>query len=203
VKASGHAVNSGALNPLHKGHVDLGGAGPSTLPSFLSLDQTEMMTHEENFDVPRGRAGVTVASPSLAILPVDECWSVLKSHSLGRLSILIKEWPRIFPVDYAVGEGALVFRTDVGTKLEYGPGSPACFEVDGYDERHGAGWSVMAVGMLEDVTGNIDERSQRLRRLAVRSTAPGQRSHWLALAPKELTGRSFQGGWVVPGNYFG
>ena len=150
-----------------------------------------------------GRAGLTAASPSLVTLASDECWSLLKTHNLGRLSIVIKGWPRIFPVNYAAGEGAIVFRTEPGAKLEHGPGSPACFEVDGFDERTATGWSVMAVGVLEDVTEGDDERSRRLRQLPVHPAAPGKRSHWLALVPEEVSGRSFHGGWVVPGHYLG
>jgi uncharacterized protein len=150
-----------------------------------------------------GRAGVTPASPSLVTLASDECWSLLKAHHLGHLSIVIKSWPRIFPVNYAAGEGAIVFRTEPGAKLEHGPGSAACFEVSGYEERTASGWSVMAVGVLEDVTEADDDRGRRLRQLPVHPAAPGKRSHWLALVPEEISGRSFQGGWVVPGHYLG
>src|SRR6266542_3578050 len=146
-----------------------------------------------------GRAGLTPASPSLLTLTSDEFGSLLKAHHLGRLSIVIKGWPRIFPVNYAAGEGAIVFRTEPGAKLEHGPGSAACFEVDGYEERTASGWSVMAVGVLEDVTEADDDRGRRLRQLPVHPAAPGKRSHWLALVPEEVSGRSFRGGWVVPG----
>ena len=83
----------------------------------------------------------------------------------------------------------------------HGPGSAVCFEIDGYDETTASGWSVMAVGILYDITG--DPRARRLRELPVRPRAPGKRTHWLALIPDEVSGRSFRGGRAVPGHYFG
>lgn len=58
---------------------------------------------------------------------------MLKVRNLGHLSIVIKGWPRIFAVNHAAGEGAILLRTAPGAKLERGLGSAACFEVDGYE----------------------------------------------------------------------
>jgi nitroimidazol reductase NimA-like FMN-containing flavoprotein (pyridoxamine 5'-phosphate oxidase superfamily) len=138
---------------------------------------------------------------SLEVLFDEDCWSLLKSHDLGRLAIVVAGWPRVFPINYAVGEGALVFRTEPGAKLAHGPGSAVCFEIDGYDEENASGWSVMAVGILRDITG--DPGAKRLRELPVLPRAPGKRTHWLALIPDEVSGRRFRGGWGVPGHYFG
>jgi nitroimidazol reductase NimA-like FMN-containing flavoprotein (pyridoxamine 5'-phosphate oxidase superfamily) len=154
-------------------------------------------------DLPLGRAGQIRASTSLDVLSEEECWSVLQQHNLGRLAIVVVGWPRVFPVNYAAGEGALVFRTEPGAKLAHGPGSAVCFEIDGFDERTASGWSVMAVGILEDLTGNDEPRAQRLRDLPLQPVAPGKRSFWLALTPDEVSGRRFRGGWVVPGQYLG
>ena len=141
------------------------------------------------------------SSSNLDVLSEEECWSVFKTHDLGRLALLVAGWPRIFPINYAVGENALVFRTEPGAKLAHGPGSAVCFEIDGYDEATASGWSVMAVGILYDITG--DPGAKRLRELSVQPRAPGKRTHWLALIPDEVSGRSFRGGWAVPGHYFG
>ena len=143
------------------------------------------------------------ASTELSALTEAECWSLLRQHDLGRLALVVAGWPRIFPVNYAVADWALVFRTQPGSKLAHGPGSPACFEVDAYDERTAGGWSVMVVGILEEITGREDERSRRLRRLPVQPRAPGRKDHWVALVADEITGRSFRGGWIVPGHYLG
>ena len=64
-------------------------------------------------------------------------------------------------------------------------------------------WSVMVVGVLKDITVANDALSRRLRRLDVEPVAPGQKLHWLALNAEEVSGRSFRGGWIVPGHYLG
>jgi nitroimidazol reductase NimA-like FMN-containing flavoprotein (pyridoxamine 5'-phosphate oxidase superfamily) len=143
------------------------------------------------------------ASATMHTLSQDECWSLLRKHSIGRLAIVVEGRPRIFPVNYGVGDNTLVFRTEPGAKLTYGPGSAACFEIDEYDHRDLTAWSVMVVGVLDDITEAGDVRSRALRRIAVEPVAPGNRLHWLALNAEEVSGRRFRGGWMVPGHYFG
>jgi uncharacterized protein len=150
-----------------------------------------------------GRAGLNAASANVHILPEDECWALLRNHNVGRLAIVVEGRPRIFPVNYAAGDDTLVFRTEPGAKLKYGPGSAACFEIDEYDHRDSTAWSVMVVGVLEDITDADDVRTRGLRRLPVEPAAPGSRLHWLALNAEEVSGRRFRGGWVVPGQYLG
>ena len=150
-----------------------------------------------------GRAGLTPASANVLTLSNEDCWSLLRTHNLGRLAIVIDDRPRIFPVNYAAGEDAVVFRTEPGAKLQHGPGSAVCFEIDDYDQGTSMAWSVMVIGVLKDITDASDQRSRGLRRLAVEPVAPGQRLHWLALTADEVSGRSFRGGWIVPGHYFG
>ncbi len=130
-----------------------------------------------------------------------QCWSLLERHRLGRLAVVVDGRPRIFPVNYAVGDGTIVMRTGPGTKLRHA-GSEVCFEIDGYEESTGSGWSVLASGVLEDITDLLDVRAEHLRHLNVRPQAPGTRSHWLALTPADLTGRAFTVGWV-PGHFLG
>jgi nitroimidazol reductase NimA-like FMN-containing flavoprotein (pyridoxamine 5'-phosphate oxidase superfamily) len=156
------------------------------------------------FGPPRlGRAGLTPASVNALTLSDDDCWSLLRTHNLGRLAIVIEGRPRILPMNYAAAADAVVFRTEPGAKLQYGPGSAACFEIDDYDPGTSMAWSVMVVGLLKDITDASDERSRSLRRLAVEPVAPGQKLHWLALNADEVSGRSFRGGWIVPGHYLG
>lgn len=151
----------------------------------------------------RGRAGLTAASANALALSDEDCWSLLRTHNLGRLAIVIEDRPRIFPVTYAAAEDTVVFRTQPGAKLQYGPGSAACFEIDEYDQRTSTAWSVMVVGVLKEITVANDALSRRLRRLDVEPVAPGQKLHWLALIADEVSGRSFRGGWIVPGHYLG
>ena len=56
------------------------------------------------------RTGVT-------ILESDESWSLLRSAEVGRLAVSNLDHPDIFPVNYVVDHGTVVFRTAEGTKL--------------------------------------------------------------------------------------
>lgn len=150
-----------------------------------------------------GRAAVWEPSPDIHPLSIEECWRYLRSQHLGRVTITAAGRPHIFPVNYAIGGRTIVFRTAPGAKLEHGPGSITCFEVDGYNKTSLEGWSVMAFGILEDITGGDDARSRTLRHLPVRPVAPGIRMHWMAMRADHVTGRYFRSGWIVPGAFYG
>ncbi|HEY4913483.1 MAG TPA: pyridoxamine 5'-phosphate oxidase family protein [Candidatus Dormibacteraeota bacterium] len=150
-----------------------------------------------------GRAGASAASPAVLPLSEEQCWKHLRGQQLGRLAIVAAGRPDIFPVNYAVGEMSIVFRTAPGTKLVYGPDSVACFEIDGYDPHAREGWSVVAVGHLEEITDARDARSVALRQLRVDPLAPGARFHWVALHAGQVTGRHFASGWIIPGGFLG
>ncbi|TMC08427.1 MAG: pyridoxamine 5'-phosphate oxidase family protein [Chloroflexi bacterium] len=145
-----------------------------------------------------GRAGQRRATEAVVSLTPSECWARLRTHTFGRLAVVVGGRPLIFPMNYAAGEDALVFRTERGVKLAHGPGSTVCLEIDDYDPHTATGWSVMVLGLLEDISEGGDPRSQALRKLPVRPLAPGIRGSWLALRVDELSGRYFRGGWVGP-----
>jgi uncharacterized protein len=150
-----------------------------------------------------GRGGQVPAGVVIEELGPEECWTLLRKHGLGRLALIVEGRPEIFPVNYAAGEDAIVIRTQPGTKLRHGPGRIVAFEIDGYDRSTAVGWSVVVSGPLEEITAATDERSRALRRLPIETVAPGVRLHWLVLDAERVTGRSFRGGWMVPGGYLG
>src|SRR5690349_9871029 len=109
-----------------------------------------------------GRAGARPASEVTA-LTLEDCWSYLRATKIGRVTIIAAGRPNVFPVNYMVAGQTIVFRTAPGVKLQHGPGSFTCFEVDGYDRSSTEGWSVMAFGRLEDISSATDAASQALR----------------------------------------
>ena len=141
-------------------------------------------------DQSTGRAGLLLGTETIEVMDDDECWRRLGAGSFGRLAILLRRGPMIFPINYAAGPDSIVFRTDVGTKLEAGPGSDGCFEIDGYDDATGFGWSVVATGPIVLVAEEDD-----LRRLPVHPVAPGPHDHWLALRARTVSGRRFRTPW--------
>lgn len=145
-----------------------------------------------------GRAGQMPPPTALEPLGEAECWTLLRTHTLGRVAVIVNGRPEIFPVNYRAAEGVVVFRTGPGTKLTSGPMTRSCFEIDGWDGRSGEGWSVMVHGTISEITDAIDSRAVRWLELPVQPAAPGERAHWLALYADQVTGRSFSSGSPAP-----
>jgi nitroimidazol reductase NimA-like FMN-containing flavoprotein (pyridoxamine 5'-phosphate oxidase superfamily) len=64
---------------------------------------------------------------------------------------MIDDQPDIFPVNYLVDHGSIVFRTAEGTKLANSVDRLVAFEVDGYDPASGEAWSVVVRGKAREV----------------------------------------------------
>jgi uncharacterized protein len=123
----------------------------------------------------------------------DECLELLASEEVGRLAIVDFGSPTIFPVNYVMDGDTPVFRTDPGTKLDHGPRSRACFEVDAFDRATRTGWSVIVFGRLEEVTGFDGRASRRVRALPIDPWAGGEKQHWMRVVPDRMTGRRIAG----------
>ncbi|WP_258060846.1 pyridoxamine 5'-phosphate oxidase family protein [Arthrobacter sp. 4R501] len=50
-------------------------------------------------------------------LAPDECRELLGSTTVGRLAVIVDHRPDIFPVNYVLDQGSIVFHTGVGTKF--------------------------------------------------------------------------------------
>lgn len=119
----------------------------------------------------------------------DECLRLLAADEVGRLAVVAGGAAAIFPVNYRLDGDAVVFRTDPGTKLDYGPRSRACFEIDQFDRQTRTGWSVVVSGRLEEVTRYDATTLDRVQHLAVDPWAGGAKAHWVRLVPERITGR--------------
>jgi nitroimidazol reductase NimA-like FMN-containing flavoprotein (pyridoxamine 5'-phosphate oxidase superfamily) len=118
----------------------------------------------------------------------QECLRLLADDEIGRLAVLDGGTPVIFPVNYGLDGGHIVLRTDPGTKLDDGPRARACFEIDHFDRESRSGWSVVAVGRLEEIT-HYDSAHERVQALPVDPWAGGEKAHWMRLVPDRITGR--------------
>lgn len=134
---------------------------------------------------------------SLEVLSPDECLLLLGSHDLGRIAFSVEGRPEVFPVNYAMEGRVVVFRTGTGTKLDFVPQTTLAFEVDEWDPTRGIGWSVVVKGLAEEVTRNLGRTAEHIRKAPVHPVAPGERWHWLAIQPSEISGRRFKvpAGW--------
>jgi nitroimidazol reductase NimA-like FMN-containing flavoprotein (pyridoxamine 5'-phosphate oxidase superfamily) len=118
-----------------------------------------------------------------------ECLTLLGAHHVGRIAVVMDERPILFPVNYAIADDDVVFRTNAGTKLAGAALGYVCFEIDGVDESTQEGWSVVVQGVGYEVTTSLDLRSEQLRQLELQPWAPGDRSHWVRIVANSITGR--------------
>ena len=119
----------------------------------------------------------------------DECLRLLADDEIGRLAVNDGGVPTIFPVNYRLDGEAIVFRTAPGTKLQHGPRSLACFEIDRFFRDARTGWSVVVVGRLDEVTHYDARTLARVKELPVDPWADGDKPHWMRLVPTRITGR--------------
>jgi nitroimidazol reductase NimA-like FMN-containing flavoprotein (pyridoxamine 5'-phosphate oxidase superfamily) len=118
-----------------------------------------------------------------------ECLRLLAAHDFGRLAVTM-EMPVIRPVNYAFDEPSqsVVFKTAAGSKFHaLLLKANAAFEIDGIESGSRTGWSVIIVGMTEEITNPSEVR--RLDRLGLDHWAPGPKPHWMRIRAWTVTGR--------------
>jgi nitroimidazol reductase NimA-like FMN-containing flavoprotein (pyridoxamine 5'-phosphate oxidase superfamily) len=126
----------------------------------------------------------------LEVLSTEACERLLEQSQIGRLAVQSGGAPEVFPVNYAVDEGAVVFRTDDGLKLTLAERADVTFEVDGIDAEAREGWSVVIKGRAEEVT--VYDRPalrERVSSLLLFPWAEGDKSHWVRIVPRQISGR--------------
>ena len=128
----------------------------------------------------------------LTELSEDECRQLLSERRVGRIGVVVGGAPVILPVNFAFDGERIVFRTDEGLKLRHAPLHRVAFEIDGFDETAGTGWSVLVQGSAYEITRAIDQRSEELLRLPVAPFAPGEKAHWIEIVPHIMTGRRLE-----------
>lgn len=99
--------------------------------------------------------GEVEAKTGLEILDEDTCWELLATKPIGRLAALVHGRVELVPMNYAVHDTAVYFRSAPGTKLAAIDGE-AVFEADEASYLMKSGWSVIAWGRLEEVTDDAE-----------------------------------------------
>lgn len=129
-----------------------------------------------------------IIDEGLELLSEDEARALLATGAVGRVGITIGALPAIFPVNYCVIDGAIVFRTSPGSKLSAAAeGSVVAFEVDDYQLADRSGWSILAVGRAEVV--DDPGLSRKVRDADLQPLADGRRSATVRIEPTFLSGR--------------
>lgn len=132
----------------------------------------------------------THADTAVHSLDPSECWKLLRKLDTGRLAVIADGAPDIFPVNYVVDGGTVVFRTAPGTKASaIASGAPVAFEVDGYDSMVKQGWSVVLKGTAARIK-NIDELIETAY-LPLYPLNSAPKGIFVRISPQTITGRRF------------
>lgn len=123
-------------------------------------------------------------------LTADEALGLIKGggQSVGRLVVSLPGGASVFPLNFAVDGDAIVFRTQVGTKLTAITRSLVSFEVDDIDAG-GEGWLVTFQGLAQEVLEADSEALwARMAAHAVDSWPGGDRPHVVRITPYRVDG---------------
>lgn len=136
----------------------------------------------------------------LVDLDVATCLRLLAGRHVGRVAISDAGGPVVFPVNYTVDAGTVLFRTAMGTKLAAAEQRhPVAFQVDHVDVDRRLGWSVLVRGRLQEVTD--PEELDRLRELPLDPFAGGTREHFVRVMAASVTGRRIPIPDVIPDDW--
>ena len=122
-------------------------------------------------------------------LTVEECLEHLKGGVVGRVAMSTPMGPRIVPLNYAMYDDSIVFRTTPYSELgTYGANTNLAFEIDQLDYERHQGWSVVVIGRAELVQ-DLDEVRAIRAGWDPTPWAGGRRHLYLRLRWRDVTGR--------------
>lgn len=122
-------------------------------------------------------------------MTLEECLDLLSRGVVGRVAMATPMGPRIVPVNYAMYEDTIVFRTTPYSELgTYGWNTDLAFEIDHLDYDRHQGWSVVAIGRAELVEDPLDLQDIRAN-WDPTPWAGGRRHLYIRLRWRDITGR--------------
>ena len=129
-------------------------------------------------------------SGAIEVLDVEQCWALLASVEVGRLAVAAAGDVDIYPLNFAIDDGAILFRSAEGTKLvEVVLAGRVAFEVDGYEPERGQAWSVVVKGAAEVLDRFDDIYHAQDLPLFPWNASPKER--FVKIVPTRMTGRRF------------
>ena len=123
----------------------------------------------------------------IKVLTPEECWAILRAEEFGRFAFRLVDEIHITPINYAVDEDTLLFRTAEGSKLlGVVMGSSVAFEVDQCDEE----WARSVV--VRGHTRLLDEHEEhRAENVPLRPWVPTLKYNVVEIVPEVVSGREF------------
>ncbi|MCD7100805.1 pyridoxamine 5'-phosphate oxidase family protein [Pseudoclavibacter sp. 13-3] len=118
----------------------------------------------------------------------DEAWQLFAANTLGHLGFIVNDAPEVLPVNYAVHDRTILFRTAPGTKLFGVTANPkVAFQTEQYTET--GGWSVVAKGSAEVLTSN--SALEAAEQAGLRPWVPTVKENVVRIVVSEIAGRRF------------
>jgi nitroimidazol reductase NimA-like FMN-containing flavoprotein (pyridoxamine 5'-phosphate oxidase superfamily) len=137
---------------------------------------------------------MTATVRSLEQLDEATCLRLISPGGIGRLAYTGRYGLTVFPVNYKLYEGTIVFRTaqdsPTGEDLQTGIAHaeyPVAFEIDDIDPAAREGWSVLIQGPAHHMTSAADRAS--VLDSGVEPWPAGAREHAIRITPQRITGR--------------
>ncbi len=125
----------------------------------------------------------------LAEIDRAECLRLLEERGFGRIAVVVRGSPVVFPVNYALVDGAILLCIRRGGDLDRATSDAAAsFEIDGEDDVYHEGWSVLAVGRCAHLPPSV-ERDRHAQPIALSPWAGGDRSLLVHMSIDEISGR--------------
>lgn len=139
---------------------------------------------------PVTRRGVTAPADEEAIvieLTTDECWAFLAHHEFGRLAYVLDGGADVVPINYAVDEGRIVFRTAMGSKFSGVMSDATCaLEVDLIEGEEAT--SVVVRGLAVELPDD-GAHAARAEQAGLRPWLDSVKPHLVAIDVTHITGR--------------
>lgn len=131
---------------------------------------------------------MTENTDPVVILSEQESREKLASQELGRIVTHVGDVVDLFPVNYALDEGGILFRTAPGSKLfELTVNSDVLFEVDDHTETEA--WSVILRGRADALESDADVH--RADAAGLRPWIPTLKRVYVRITPSSISGRAF------------
>lgn len=170
-------------------------AGDSRPYRWYELDLTSLSGRAVRPSLARPALEAPEVRPRAGCASSAEALRLLTTGTVGYLTAMIGRHPQVFPVNYALDNGTVVFRTGTGSKLHALSRSMVAFEVDRLSPD-GDGWSVVVEGLAQELLPG-DPARLAAEALDLRPWAPGDKPYLVQVVPFRLRGHWHR--WGQPG----
>lgn len=127
----------------------------------------------------------------IEVLSDEESLELLSTKTFGRLVVRRKDDMDLFPLNYLVHEGNILFRTAEGSKLfSLTLNDDVLFEADEVDSDGSAAWSVIVKGHARALTSN--EEIREADELPLKPWLPTLKYNYVVVTPDSISGRKFK-----------